>query len=336
MRSKWKLHGLVAVLGLAVAVPAAQATFVGDLVFCDVDRDGVFSPPAGDYPLSGVRVGIECRTAENQVCFGASTVTGTIHDSAAPYVGTLLQSLCGNVITWDPGVSTAGRYLVEVFDSCVGAGPGPWMCRVTVDQGTAPADCNEISTPLAAGPPVDGNNDGDFCDPEDGPFPEGQTLGNQADSSFTCNQRPDPGPGTGFFTVIVEPVGDDDCALYNDFGFAPRRHLQGCTPGYWKQKQHFDSWVGYAPGDSFEAVFGRDVPGNPTLLAALKLTGGGLKALMRHAVAALLSAAHPDINYTFGTPADVIAAFQAAFDSGVYEPTKDAFDEANNAGCPLD
>ena len=113
---------------------------------------------------------------------------------------------------------------------------------------------------------------------------------------------------------------------------------EGCTPGYWKQDHHFDSWVDYAPGDSFESVFGRDVPGDPTLLAALRLGGNGLNALIRHTVAALLNASNLDVNpvAAFDTPAEVIDAFQAAFDSGDYSTTKDLFETSNEAGCPLD
>jgi len=118
----------------------------------------------------------------------------------------------------------------------------------------------------------------------------------------------------------------------------PPPPLEGCTPGYWKQPQHFDSWVGYAPADSFEAVFGRDVPGNPTLLDALGANSGGLNALMRHATAALLNASNPivDPDPAIDTTAEVIAAFQAAFDSGSYEATKNMFEASNEAGCPLD
>ncbi len=113
----------------------------------------------------------------------------------------------------------------------------------------------------------------------------------------------------------------------------PPPPLEGCTPGYWKQPHHFDSWVGYAPAQSFEAVFGRDVPGTPSLLNALGMKGGGLNALMRHATAALLNTSS-GVNYGM-TPAQVISAFQAAFDSGNFEPTKDMFDAMNNRGCPL-
>jgi hypothetical protein len=98
----------------------------------------------------------------------------------------------------------------------------------------------------------------------------------------------------------------------------------------------FDSRVNYAPSDSFATVFDRTVEGISTLEDALRAGGGGIKALVRHATAALLNASSGDVNSTaFPTAADVIAAFQAAFDSGDYEPAKDAFEAANEEGCPL-
>ncbi len=117
---------------------------------------------------------------------------------------------------------------------------------------------------------------------------------------------------------------------------------EGCTPGYWKQTHHFDSWPApYGPDDLFEVVFGVDVPGSDPLLSeALRLKKGGLNALMRHATAALLNAAKVgvDPDPAFDTPAEVIAAFQAAFDSGdpdQIEILKDLLDDSNNLGCPL-
>ncbi len=61
---------------------------------------------------------------------------------------------------------------------------------------------------------------------------------------------------------------------------------EGCTPGYWKQSQHFDSWTGYSPSTQFSAVFENAFPGK-TLLQVLEQGGGGLNALGRHTVAAL-------------------------------------------------
>lgn len=112
---------------------------------------------------------------------------------------------------------------------------------------------------------------------------------------------------------------------------------QGCTPGFWRQDQHFDDWVptGFNPTDDFDTVFGRDAfDPDITLEEAVSLGGGGLAALARAAVAALLNAAHPNIVYPL-TVAQVISMFQDAFDSGDFEPTALEFDELNNLGCPL-
>lgn len=111
--------------------------------------------------------------------------------------------------------------------------------------------------------------------------------------------------------------------------------FEGCTRGYWRQEQHFDSWVEYEPGDSFEDVFG--VSGyDVTLIEALEADGGGnsVEQLGAQAVAALLNSVHPDVDYKY-SEAQVIQMVQAAFASGNYEPTKNLFDSANNEGCPL-
>jgi hypothetical protein len=108
----------------------------------------------------------------------------------------------------------------------------------------------------------------------------------------------------------------------------------GCTPGFWKQSQHFEFWFGFSPNDSFDAVFGVDAPGNLTLLQALELGGGGYKALARHAVAALLNASNPNVDADYGVD-EVIALVQAAFQSGDFEPIKDQLADANEQGCPI-
>jgi uncharacterized repeat protein (TIGR01451 family) len=111
---------------------------------------------------------------------------------------------------------------------------------------------------------------------------------------------------------------------------------EGCTPGYWRQDHHFDSWVNYTPGDDFEAVFGVDASFDPdTLLDAVWLRGGGENALARHAVAALLNASSPDVSYAY-TQAQIIAMVQNAYATGDFEDTKDMFEEANETFCPLD
>ena len=110
---------------------------------------------------------------------------------------------------------------------------------------------------------------------------------------------------------------------------------QGCTPGYWKQPHHFDSWVGYSPTDDFETVFGVDASFNPhTLLDGVKRNGGGENAMARHAVAALLNASSGGVNFAY-TVEDVINLVQAAYATGNFEATKNLFEAQNDTYCPL-
>jgi hypothetical protein len=118
---------------------------------------------------------------------------------------------------------------------------------------------------------------------------------------------------------------------------------EGCTPGYWRQPQHFGSWVptGYAPDDTLTSVFEANALAG-TLLDGLQFGGGsgvvGAKQiLLRAAVAALLNAAHPDINYPM-TEQEVIDAVTAALNSnnrGTMLSLATTLDEYNNSGCPL-
>jgi hypothetical protein len=109
---------------------------------------------------------------------------------------------------------------------------------------------------------------------------------------------------------------------------------QGCTPGYWKQAHHFDSWpAAYTPTTLFSAVFENAFPGM-TLDEVLGQGGGGLKALGRHTVAALLNAASSGVEYPI-TTAQVISGFNAVFPGGDYETLHLRWAAFNEAGCPL-
>jgi hypothetical protein len=121
---------------------------------------------------------------------------------------------------------------------------------------------------------------------------------------------------------------------------------EGCTPGFWKQPQHLDAWVTYTPGQTLESVF--DVPDafgldNVTLLEALSLEGGSTTAdaaevLLRQAVAALLNAASPEVDYPL-TEAEIIARVNAALASGDRDTIlalAEELDTFNNLFCPLD
>jgi hypothetical protein len=119
----------------------------------------------------------------------------------------------------------------------------------------------------------------------------------------------------------------------------PPTGFEGCTPGYWKQDQHFDSWQVYSPTDAFNAVFGVSgpFPNTLTLLDALNLGGGGVNALARHAVAGLLSSINSDVDYGL-TPTEVIDKTKAVINGGdatLIEATKNELAALNEKGCPL-
>lgn len=117
-----------------------------------------------------------------------------------------------------------------------------------------------------------------------------------------------------------------------------KKGSEGCTPGYWKQEQHFDSWSGYKPTDKFQTVFGNSVFGSSaTLLDVLWQGGGGVNALGRHAVASLLNTASHDVDTLWTDPQAVINAFNNAVKTGgsAIETAKNIFAAANERGCPL-
>ena len=153
--------------------------------------------------------------------------------------------------------------------------------------------------------------------------------------------------------VTQETVSDDD--RNHHFGGDT---AEGLTPGFWKNNadKHgasqwprgtFDEQV-YTTDTRFGEVF--DVPADPTtgeplypiafttLLQALGFGDGGVFALARHAVAALLNATHIQVAYPW-TPPQIVDAVNAALASGdpaLIESVKDQLDALNNIGGGLD
>lgn len=121
---------------------------------------------------------------------------------------------------------------------------------------------------------------------------------------------------------------------------------EGCSHGFWKN--HPEAWVptGYSPEQTVEFVFDvpdEYVPDTDSLQAALEYGGGddvagGARILLRAAVAALLNAAHPDVDYP-RTPEDVIASVNAALatvDRQTMIALAGQLDNDNNLGCPIE
>jgi hypothetical protein len=121
----------------------------------------------------------------------------------------------------------------------------------------------------------------------------------------------------------------------------------GCTPGYWKQPHHHDSWMGCGPSDDFNTKFMVDVEwgrkcradseGDITLNQGLRCRGGGKNALARHGVAALLNSMNTDVEFAY-TTAEVKAIVKAGLDAGTKAAANEAKNllaEQNEMGCDL-
>lgn len=147
------------------------------------------------------------------------------------------------------------------------------------------------------------------------------------------------------------------CRYVNEFNPGD----EGCTPGYWKQPQHFGSWTN-PPYDPFttqlQDVFNfTGVNGqigglaDDLMLDALSYQGGtgklgAAQILLRAAVAAVLNASHNGVQFAF-TEAQVIALVDAQLQGGSRDTMlalATDLDQANNGvfndnggteSCPL-
>ena len=119
---------------------------------------------------------------------------------------------------------------------------------------------------------------------------------------------------------------------------------EGCSPGYWKN--NLVAWppTGYSTGDSFETIFGGvdSLPLTPSLLQVLNAMDpprGGVIALARQSVAALLNAGHPVIDPTpaFDTTTKVIDFYLANYNQSLatIRIATDQLKASNGAGCPI-
>jgi cysteine-rich repeat protein len=156
--------------------------------------------------------------------------------------------------------------------------------------------------------------------------------------SANCTVEKLPACGNG---ILEAGEQCDDGNLVNGDGcsesceFEKPDDGEGCTPGFWKQSQHFDSWTGYSPNAQFSSVFENAFPGK-TLLQVLGGGGGQLDALGRHVVAALLNTASGEVNYG-QTQQDIIDSFNAVYPGtdAEYEALKNSLATDNERGCPV-
>ena len=233
---KLMLHRkLVVATAFATLVGGASSAnvFIGDLVYCDVGGTrGAYDPDQGDYGINGVEVDIHCTNTAGATC-DVTTTTGAYHASVDPAT---FNSTCSAFSTFDvqdPAALT-GRYAVNITrpEACPASVLTlPLTCTATVNPATLPTTCNALVTPSVSTPvlPADGNGDGDFCDAEDGPFVEGQILGDNGVDQATCEANGAAPPANGSHeTIIEQPLAQNHCALYDDFGY--EKNQPTCTP----------------------------------------------------------------------------------------------------------
>lgn len=134
-------------------------------------------------------------------------------------------------------------------------------------------------------------------------------------------------------------ITTDDSGAYDEFELCVPV-TEGCTPGYWKQKHHFDSWC-VSPDTTYASVFGSvpdpRIKDDLTLLEAVKFKGNKRKyeAFLRHSAAGYLNACNDDVDYRFPGTDTVVGLYNEAVADGDLESFKDYFESANEEGCPL-
>ena len=226
---------------------------------------------------------------------------------------------------------------LEFFELCkdfsTGSGPAVTF-DVSVDVGSNGGSDQTFQVSLNAGQCKDiwliGGSPGDVVTVTEN-LPAGYTA---SWTKTTTSGGPTTGTGVTASGSVSGAIGTLVVFLNTPTTPPPPEGGQGCTPGYWKQEQHFDSWPApYTPSTLFSDVFENAFPGK-TLLQVLNLGGGGLNALGRHTVSALLSAGSSGVSYDL-TTAEVISQFNAVFPGGDYEGLKNKFAGFNEQTCPL-
>lgn len=291
---------------LAVADP------VGSACTADVETNNPDSVHPGNnlnvYLNGGLLIslqGFEDAAAQNTSGSAAFVATGS--DQLVVYVESTGEDITSSIgsltVTCEPPLPT--EVTVSVSGECFYDGSAFYVYTVIADAGVT-VDFDGLDLNLT----------------------DGETYTSNSGTASWEATAPDgsvfAGTNSGTATGVEEV---EDCT--------PPGGGEGCTPGYWKQEHHFDSWAatGYAPYDSFDAVFGVD-SSFETLLDGVTAKGGGENALARHAVAALLNSSNPDVSYEYSA-AGVIALVQEAYDSGEFEAIKDMLEYQNEMGCPL-
>lgn len=309
--------------------------------------------PADDGPF-----GSPSFSGTSLVCQAIDFDDGLSHGDVVTSVGAL--GITFNVSVLDPGSTSTGDAVI--YDTNTKRGNDP-----DLEASGRCADCAGLNNVLILqeAPGTQGADDSDtggtirLAPASGGPFvvqefkaldqetEQGESITLKADGATvavtsglgdgtveTVDVNPDASFSSALEFVLTGSGAIDDIIVceQSDAG-------EGCTPGFWKTKPHQDDWIptGYSQSQLYDDVFGVSnlVDGELTLLDAVSLIGNSYNSFVRHSVAALLNAAHPDIAYGL-TEAEVISKVQAAHSSGDFDSAKQEFEELNEQFCPID
>src|SRR4029079_2168351 len=150
-----------------------------------------------------------------------------------------------------------------------------------------------------------------------------------------------------------EPRTSQTVTAQDTAAYLARQTATGLTPGFWKNNadnknaiawpHNPDGTLVWSPGQAVSTMFSALITvGSPyadlSLADALALGGGGVEALLRHGISAVLGATSPFVAYPM-TAAEVINAVNAAIlagDATGTENLKNKLAGYNNAEASLD
>ena len=158
---------------------------------------------------------------------------------------------------------------------------------------------------------------------------------------------------TGPALIMGTATASDDCGNASSpfrFTVTAEKGFEACSQGFWKN--HYERWgpTGFSPGDLFLDAFqitdlsSSEIPGDfstsITLREAINKTGGSFSQLLLQGTAALLSAAHPSVDFPV-TLSEVRAIMQATFAGDLAMSDALAWINNGNAaekecGCPIE
>lgn len=177
-------------------------------------------------------------------------------------------------------------------------------------------------------------------------------LDGSAGSAWDADVFPVDIPGGSIATTVQlfsePPRQNPDSLLWVMAALrVPLPEPTGCTPDLWSGRTGLWQSTGIRTTQTLRNTFVESsrygALGNATILAALRFQEGGAgalgaaKTLLRAAAAALLNAAHPQLEYPH-TRTQVITAVDSALrggDAGAMLELAAGLDEANRARCPL-